>query len=111
MHFIKKEKIVSGMVNYTPQDLLEILLEMGSSGQLAPPEPRPQGTQESQGETVKQTKLVFYDNLGIICWYSLELPRQSDSNENPQHMSQLMRLWHFLSSVNSFFKWAAIQWS
>ena len=59
------------MVNYTPQDLLEILLEMGSAGQLAPPEPKPQGTQESQGETVKQTKLLFRDNLGIIFHISL----------------------------------------
>ena len=30
----------------------------------------------------------------------------------PLHMSHLMRLWYFSSSVNSFFKhaWAAIQW-
>ena len=45
--------------------------------------------------TVEQIRRVFGDNLGkillflhknICCGYSLESPRQGDSNEYPQHM-------------------------
>ena len=42
------------MINYTPQDLLEILLEMGNEGELTVPQkPKSQVIQESHGKSNK----------------------------------------------------------